>query len=179
MTRNLSIVVAAAITLASCDAGNGKNDIIGFMPGMKKTDIHALADSHLWKCENGYPLKNFSKTEETCHTTKGEMRVVYAANMEGWPVSGLQFSFRPGQQQPAVIQSQVEAISNQYGKKPDRITRIEGESDILEAVWNLDNGNVLILGNVGILEMQNPIIVMEDEKASGRNAMKANPASKF
>jgi hypothetical protein len=178
MTKKLSIIFAAT-ALASCDAGNGKNDIIGFMPGMKKAAIHALADSHQWKCENGYPLKNFSKTEETCHTTGGEMRVVYASNMEGWPVSALQFAFSPGQQQQAVIQNQVAAISNQYGKKPDRVTRIDGDDDIMEAVWNLDNGNVLILGNMGILEMQNRAIVMEDDKASGRNAIQANPTPKF
>jgi hypothetical protein len=63
MTKSLSIIVAA-IALASCDAGNGKNDIIRFMPSMMKADVYALADSHQWKCENGYPLKNFSKTEE-------------------------------------------------------------------------------------------------------------------
>ena len=94
-------------------------------------------------------------------------------------MSGLQFAFSPGQQQQAVIQGQVEAISNQYGKKPDRVTRIDGDSDILEAVWNLDNGNVLILGNLGILEMQNQAIVMEDEKAGGRSAVQANPTPKF
>jgi hypothetical protein len=166
MTRILTIVVAA-ISLASCDAGNGKNDIIGFMPGMKKADVHALADSNKWRCES----ENFSKTGEVCYTMSGQMRVIYAANMEGWPVSALQFAFSPGQQQPAVIQGQVEAISSQYGKKPDRVTRRDGYSDIVEAVWNLDNGNVLILGNVGILEMQNRAIVMEDEKALGRGAV--------
>jgi hypothetical protein len=41
MTKKLSIVVAA-IALASCDAGNGKNDIMEFMPGMKKADVTHL-----------------------------------------------------------------------------------------------------------------------------------------
>ncbi|SHI07260.1 hypothetical protein [Bradyrhizobium erythrophlei] len=107
MTKKLSIVVAA-IALASCDAGNGKNDIMGFMPGMKKADVHALAESHKWRCLNE------SKTGETCYTMSGAMRVAYATNTEGWPVSGLAFAFYTDQKVPLEIQA--EDISKQFGR---------------------------------------------------------------
>jgi hypothetical protein len=43
----------------------------------------------------------------------------------------------------------------------------------------LDNGNVLTLGNAGILDLQNQAIVTEDEKAGDRNDIRANPTPKF
>jgi len=174
MTKKLSIIVAA-IALASCDAGNGKNDIIGFMPGMKKADVHALADSHKWKCENGYPQRNFSRTEETCYTMSGQMRVVYATNMEGWPVSALVFGFNQGQRDPRPsLEIQAEEISTQYGKKPDNMTRdIRGDVD--EVYWNLDNGNVLKLQTLNTLILENQAIVRADQEAGQR----VNPVPKF
>jgi hypothetical protein len=169
MKKNLSVIALAA-ALASCDAGNGKNDIIGFQLGMKKDAVHALADSNHWTCDNN------SKTEETCYTMSGQMRVAYASHLEGSPVAHLEFDFHPGQQEQAVIQNQIKSISDQYGKKPDRITRMQGDFDfIIEAVWNLDNGNVLVLGNMGILEMINKAIWVEDEKASAQST----PTPKF
>ena len=174
MTKKLLIIVAA-IALASCDAGNGKNDIIGFMPGMKKADVHALADSHKWKCENDYPRRNFSRTEETCYTMSGQMRVVYAANMEGWPVSALVFGFNQDQRDPRLsLEIQAEEISTQYGKKPDNMTRdIRGDVD--EVYWNLDNGNVLKLQTLNTLILENQAIVRADQEAGQR----VNPVPKF
>jgi hypothetical protein len=53
---------------------------------------------------------------------------------------------------------------------------MQGDFDfIIEAVWNLDNGNVLVLGNMGILEMINKAIWAEDEKASAQST----PTPKF
>lgn len=176
MTKKLSIIVTA-IALASCDAGNGKNDIIGFTPGMKKSDVHALADSHQWRCDNREGQSPTPAGQEMCHTTSGEMRVVYATNIEGWPVSALRFAFNPGLHGDAVVESQVKDISGQYGKKPDRVARPAGF--IVQALWNLDNGNVLTLGNLGILDLQNQAIVTEDENARGRSDIKANPTPKF
>ena len=74
MKKNLSVIALAA-ALASCDAGNGKNDIIGFQLGMKKDAVHALADSNHWTCDNN------SKTGETCYTMSGQMRVAYASHL--------------------------------------------------------------------------------------------------
>jgi hypothetical protein len=176
MTKKLSII-AAAVALASCDAGNGKNDIIGFMPGMMKADVHALADSHQWRCDNRQGQSPLPAGQEICHTLNGEMRIVYATNIDGWQVWELSFQFSPGIHEDAVVESQVRDISDQYGKKPDRVVKPDGF--IVQALWNLDNGNVLTLGNTGILDLQNQSIVTEDQKAGGRNAIKANPTPKF
>jgi hypothetical protein len=173
MTKKLSIVVAA-IALASCDAGNGKNDIMGFMPGMKKADVHALAESHTWRCLNE------SKTDETCYTMSGAMRVAYATNMEGWPVSGLAFAFYTDQKVPLEIQA--EDISKQFGKKPDGMTR-DSNGDVEEVDWNLDVGNVLKLEMSNILVLENKSIVKADEDTGRQNAIQnarqSNPTPKF
>jgi hypothetical protein len=174
MNRKLWIIVAA-VALASCDAGNGKNDILGFMPGMKKADVHALADSHKWRCENDYPRKNFSRTEETCYTLSGQMRVVYATNMEGWPVSALTLGFdQEHRGQRVSLEAQAEEISAQYGKKPDVMTRDLG-GDVYQVHWNLDNGNVLTLEVLNQLTLENQAIVKADEDAGQR----VNPVPKF
>jgi hypothetical protein len=104
MTRNLSIIVAA-IALVSCDAGNGKNDIIGFMPGIKKADVHALADSHKWICGNHRQQSPMPAGQEICHTSSGEMTVIYATNIDGWQVWELSFEFSPGIHGDAVVES--------------------------------------------------------------------------
>jgi hypothetical protein len=83
----------------------------------------------------------------------------------------------PGLHVDAVVESQVKDISDQYGKKPDRILRPDGF--IVQALWNLDNGNVLTLGNLGILDLQNQSVVTEGQKAVDRNAIAANPTPRF
>jgi hypothetical protein len=176
VTRNLLIVVAA-LSLASCDAGNGKNDIIGFKPGMTKADVHALADSHNWSCSNRTGISPMPAGQEMCHTSGGEMTVIYATNIDGWLVWELSFQFSPGIHGDGVVESQIKDISDQYGKKPDRVVRPDGF--IVQALWNLDNGNVLTLGNLGILDLQNLAMVTEAEKAADRKAVQANPTPKF
>jgi hypothetical protein len=176
MTRNLLIIVAA-ISLASCDAGNGKNDIIGFIPGMTKADVHAVADSHQWRCDTRQGQSPMPAGQEMCHTSSGEMTVIYATNIDGWRVWELSFQFSPGIHGDEVVERQVKDISDQYGKKPDQVARPDGF--IVQALWNLDNGNVLTLGNLGILDLQNQAIVTEVQKAADRKAVQANPTPKF
>jgi hypothetical protein len=176
MTKKLSIIVAA-IALASCDAGNGKNDILGFRPGMTKADIHTLADSNKWSCSDRQGISPLPAGQEMCHTSSGEMRVIYATNIDGWLVWELSFEFSPGIHRDTVVESQVKDVSDQYGKKPDQVLRPDGF--IVQAVWNLDNGNLLTLGNAGILDLQNDSIVNEVQKAADGNAIKANPTPRF
>jgi hypothetical protein len=176
MTKKLSIIVAA-IALASCDAGNGKNDIIGFTTGMTKADVHALADSHQWRCDNRTGISPMPLGQEMCHTTSGEMTVIYTTNVEGWLVWSLSLAFSSGAQADAVVESQIKDVSDQYGKKPDQITRPNGF--ITQALWNLDHGNVLTMGNVGMLNMENSAVLAEAQIVADRNAIKANPTPKF
>lgn len=89
----------------------------------------------------------------------------------------LSFQFSPGIHGDGVVESQIKDISDQYGKKPDRVVRPDGF--IVQALWNLDNGNVLTLGNLGILDLQNLAMVREAEKAADRKAVQANPTPKF
>jgi hypothetical protein len=140
----------AALLLASCDAGNGKNDILGFMPGMKRADLHSFADAKKWRCEprSNAPLPN----EEFCFTMTGQVRVVYAANIDGEPVEWLGLNFtttQTSQQTPLDIQSKE--ISTQYGKNPD-------SANEREVTWKLDNGNVLTLSTGNSLVLENPSI---------------------
>jgi hypothetical protein len=84
----------------------------------------------------------------------------------------LSFEFSHGLHGDDVVESQVRDISDQYGKKPDRVARPDGF--IVQALWNLDNGNVLTLGNLGILNLQNQTIVTEAQKNSDRSTSLAS-----
>jgi hypothetical protein len=108
------------------------------------------------------------------------MRVSYATNMEGWPVSGLGFEFYTDQKVPLEIRA--EDISKQFGKKPDGMTR-DSNGDVEEVDWNLDVGNVLKLKMSNILVLENKSIVKADEDTgrqnAKQNARQSNPTPKF
>jgi hypothetical protein len=90
---------------------------------------------------------------------------------------GVEFSVQSRDPWDEVVERQIRDISDQYGKKPDQVARPDGF--IVQALWNLDNGNGLTLGNLGILDLQNQAIVTEVQKAADRKAVQANPTPKF
>lgn len=172
MNNKLAIILAA-LSLAACKAGNGKNDIFGFMAGMKKETVHAHADSKKWRCEAQ------SEAQDICYTLNGPMRVIYATNMDGAPASELHLAFDQFERGKVQIEDQAADISKQYGKEPDERLRNRITGDIEEIRWNLDDGNILILQNLNGLSLVNPAIARVNEDAGRENAKKSSPTPKF
>jgi hypothetical protein len=153
MTKRLAIV--AALVLGACgNEGNGKNDILGFYPGMKRADLHKFADSKKWKCEPA--LRVPAPNQEFCFTMTGKVEVIFATKLEDEPVESVSLDFSTTQtKQQTPLDVQAKDISQQYGKQPDGVQ--PGEVS-----WSLQNGNVLKLNPGNQLTLENPSIEQLD-----------------
>lgn len=156
------MVIVAGLLLASCDAGNGKNDILGFSPGMTRAEAHSNADAKKWKCEAD--LHSPQPNEEVCFTMTGRVRLNFARKIEGQPLLYVFLDFSTTQTaEQTPLDSQAKDISAQYGKKPDS----PGGGEI---IWNLDRGNVLTLSSGNSLVLGNEVLSNQDDRAVGNVA---------
>jgi hypothetical protein len=157
--------IASTLALASCNAGNGKNDILGFEPGLFRENAHKVADRNKWKCEPG-GMWGPPEHEETCHTMTGVVTLFFSKNIEGEPIYRVGLDFNTARNNVVTpIETSAQEVSTQYGKSPDSI-------DPGQAIWKLDNGNVLVLETHNYLSLINSSIADLDEQTAIDNAPK-------
>jgi hypothetical protein len=165
MKKTMAVIVSTLV-LASCKAGNGKNDILGIEPGLFRENLHKLAERNNWKCEPGGMFGNPAH-EETCHTMAGVVTLFFAKNIEGEPIYRIGLDVKAGRNGAvAPVETMTREVSDQYGKNPD------GNEPYIGPRWKLDNGNVLVVDALNYLTLINSGIADLDEQTAANNAPK-------
>jgi hypothetical protein len=165
MKKKIAAIVSILV-LTSCKAGNGKNDILGFEPGLFRENAHKVADRNKWKCEPGGMLGDPAH-EETCHTMTGIVTLFFAKHIEGEPIYRIGLDFNAARNGVvAPIETLAKEVSAQYGRSQDGVEPYVGP------FWKLDNGNVLYLEPHNYLTLLNSGVANLDEQTVIDNAPK-------